>query len=96
MNYGAVIFFAGVILSVWGLIEQDKNEMKMTVFGTGLIICGVLLEYGYAILWGILVAYQVEFTIPEYRFFAYTFIFARVVFNIWGLIRRRKEDDLVS
>jgi len=107
MDYGIVIFIAGVILSVWGLKEQDKNGMKITVFGTGLIICGALLEFGYFILWDVAgwvwtivlwdnAATQDWFPIPEYyRFFAYAFIFGGVALNIWGLVRSRKKGDLV-
>ena len=91
-DFAIAFVIAGVILCIWGLTDRDKNELKKTVFGTGMIICGVLRLYFIDILHGVVYIVPVRFRPlgpPEGP--AYILIIAGIAFSIWGLIKKGKK-----
>jgi len=96
-DFASVFTAVGVVLCIWGLIEKDKRDMKKVIFGTGLVICGVLRVFAFEILEYIRFASQSltrhsEFILLESVAFSYVLIIVGIAFNIWGLIKKSKDS----
>jgi len=103
-DFVIVFFVFGMILSIWGFIDKDKNDMKKVAFGTGLLICGILRVFTTNILEAFSFVFAVwsshhgsphELSFPASLLasieFAYALIIVGVAFNIWGLIKKGKR-----
>ena len=91
-DFSIVLAMVGATLCIWGLADRDKNELKKVVFGTGLIICGVLIVYFNDILHGIVYILPVRRPLEPPVWPAYALIIAGIAFSIWGLIKKDKNS----
>ena len=91
---GLCLFLFGIALSIWGLVEKDKNTAKKAILGTGFMICGTLGVLTVELLNAIRIAfYEYSFPFPPFQELGIASFLVGVALNIWGLIESRNKKN---
>jgi len=80
---------AGLILCIWGMLDKDKNEMKKTVLGAGLIIIGAIMDFATIFVRQI----PGRHSVLEIRWYVVALFLTGIALSIWGLYNKNKKTD---